>query len=104
MRYRISDDAEQDLDEIFFYWAERTSASIVDRLVEGIVERFWLLGEFPESGRQTGNIGPGIRCFPAGEYLIYYRKAGEHTDILHIFHGAREQTRAFNKKTRKPRR
>jgi toxin ParE1/3/4 len=103
MRYRISDDAERDLDEIFLYWAERASLTIADRVIDEIVERFRLLGEFPEAGRSSDDIATGVKCFPAGQYLIYYRKARKYTDILHIFHGAREQAQAV-KKSRKPRR
>jgi toxin ParE1/3/4 len=100
MRYRISDDAEHDLDEIFLYWAERTTLTIADRVIDGIVERFRLLGEFPEAGRSSHDIAPSVKCFPAGQYLIYYRRAGKYTDILHIFHGAREQMQAFKKSRR----
>ena len=103
MRYRILEDAEKDLDEIFLYWAERTSLAIADRVIEGIVERFRLLGEFPLAGRSSEDIAPGVKCFPAGDYLIYYRRARRYTDILHIFHGAREQAQA-SKKARKSRR
>jgi len=103
MRCRLSADAEADLDEIFLYWADRTSLAIADRVIDGIVERFRLLGEFPEAGKSSDEIASGVKCFPAGEYLIYYRKAGKYTDILHIFHGAREQKQAY-KKARKFRR
>ena len=97
MRYRISDDAEDDLDVIFLYWAERASLTIADRVIDGIVERFRLLGEFPKDGRSSDDIAPGVRCFPAGRYLIYYRRARKYIDILHIFHGAREQMQTFKK-------
>jgi toxin ParE1/3/4 len=103
MPYRISDDADLDLEEIFLYWAERTSLTTTDRVIDAIVERFRLLGEFPDAGWPSDDIAPGVKCFPAGEYLIYYRRARKHTDILRIIHGAREQMRAF-KKTRKSRR
>jgi toxin ParE1/3/4 len=103
MRYRISEDAQHDLDVIFLYWAERTGLTIADRVIDGIVERFRLLGEFPEAGRSSDDIAPGVRCFPVGQYLIYYRRARKNTDILHIFHGAREQKQAFQKR-RKSRR
>jgi toxin ParE1/3/4 len=97
MRYRISEDAQHDLDVIFLYWAERTGLTIADRVIDGIVERFRLIGEFPEAGRSSDDIALGIKCFPAGQYLIYYRRARKFTDILHIFHGAREQKQAFQK-------
>jgi plasmid stabilization system protein ParE len=35
MRYRVSEDAERDLDEIFVYWANRASLEIADRVVSG---------------------------------------------------------------------
>ncbi len=97
MRFRISGDAEDDLDEIFLYWAERTSLDVADRLIEAIVERFRLLGEFPEAGKSSRDIAPSVMCFPAGDYLIYYRRTRKYTDILHVFHGARVQTRAFKR-------
>lgn len=95
MRYRISEGAERDLDEIFLYWANRVSAEIADRVVDRITERFWLLGEHPAAGRGADEMARGVKCFPAGSYLIYYRKTRGCVDIIHIFHGAREQRDAF---------
>lgn len=94
-RYRVSKDAEKDLDEIFAYWAERASLDVADRLIDAIVERFWLLGEYPESGRRCDEIRPSVRCFPAGQYLIYYRKARHGVEIAHVFRGARDQRKAW---------
>ena|SRR5260370_1025746 len=91
MRYRISEGAEQDLEEIFFYWANRASLEAADRIIDRITERFLLLGEHPNAGKPAGNIARGVKCFPAGKYLIYYRSTRRGTDILHIFHGARDQ-------------
>lgn len=95
MRYRVSENAARDLDEIFVYWANRASPEAADRVIDKITERFWLLGQHPDAGRRAGDIARGVKCFPAGKYLIYYRKARRGTDILHIFHGARNQGRAF---------
>ena len=95
MRHRVSEGAERDLDEIFLYWATRASLEAADRVVDRITERFWLLAEHPDAGKPVG-IFAGVKCFPAGKYLIYYRKTTRHgTDILHIFHGARNQRSAF---------
>jgi toxin ParE1/3/4 len=95
MQYRVSEDAERDLDDIFLYWADRASLEAADRVVDGITERFWLLGEHPDAGKAAADIAAGVKCFPAGKYLIYYRKTGRGTDILHILHGARDQRNAF---------
>jgi|SRR5580658_1835563 toxin ParE1/3/4 len=95
MRYRVSDNAARDLDEIFVYWANRASPEAADRVIDKITERFWLLGQHPDAGRRAGDIAPGVKCFPAGKYLIYYRKTRRGIDVLHIFHGARNQGSAF---------
>lgn len=94
-RYRVSEEAEQDLDEIFAYWAKRVSLETADRVIDKITDRFWLLGEFPDAGKPAGDIAPGVKCFPAGKHLIYYRKTRRGADILHVFHGARDQRKAF---------
>jgi toxin ParE1/3/4 len=95
MRYRVSKEAGRDLDEIFLYWARRAGLKVADRLIDGITERFWLLGEYPDAGRSSPEVAAGVKCFPAGKYLIYYRKGRGAIDILHIFHGARDQKNAF---------
>jgi toxin ParE1/3/4 len=97
MPYRVSKDARRDLDEIFLYWAKRAGLGVADRLIDGITDRFWILGEHPDAGRPSEDIAVGVRCFPAGKYLIYYRKTRRGIDILHVFHGAREQKRAFKR-------
>jgi len=97
MRYRVSADAERDLEEIFLYWASRASPVTADRVIDRITDRFWLLGEPPGAGKSAGDIAVGVKCFPAGKYLIYYRKTRRGTNILHIFHGARDQRTAFNR-------
>jgi toxin ParE1/3/4 len=92
--YRVSRGAKRDLDTIFVCWAERISLETATRLIDAIVDRFWLLGEHPGAGRSCENAARGVRCFPAGKYLIYYRKARRGVDILHVFHGARDPKKA----------
>ena len=95
MRYRVTRQAEEDLDEIYVYWAKRASPGAADRLIDSIVDRFWLLGELPDAGRASEDIVAGVKCFPAGKYLIYYRATRRGTDILQVFHAARDQGRAL---------
>ena len=101
MTYRVSPDADRDLEEIFLYWGERAGEEVADRLIDSITERFWLLGEYPQAGPACNDIAPGVRCFPVGEYLIYYRKAGKYTDILHVFRSTQDQKKTFRKKKKR---
>ncbi|HTA44297.1 MAG TPA: type II toxin-antitoxin system RelE/ParE family toxin [Bryobacteraceae bacterium] len=97
-RYRVFRDAERDLDGIFAYWAVRAGLDVVERLIDAIMERFWVLGAHPEAGRACIDIGPGVRCSPAGKYLIYYRKGRRGINISRIFHGARSMKKPVGKK------
>ncbi len=95
MRFHVSKEAEQDLDQIFVYWALNAGLNLADRTVEAVEARFALIGDFPGAGRRRDEIGPGVRSFPAGEYLIYFRKSRRAVEIIHVFHGARDQRSAF---------
>jgi plasmid stabilization system protein ParE len=69
MRYRVSNDAERDLDEIFLYWAKRASLEVADRVIDSITERFWLLGEHPDAGKPVIDVAPRVKCFPRRKVL-----------------------------------
>lgn len=96
MRFRVTSGAQHDLDAIFIYWTARADIATAEKLLDAIIDRFALLAEFPQAGRTCPEIAPQVRCFPAGKYLIYYRRSRKIVDILHIFHGAREQPRSTN--------
>jgi toxin ParE1/3/4 len=101
VKFRISKDAREDLDEIFAYWRDRVGLPTADRLIDSIMERFWLIGAHPSAGHRVEGTGPDVRCFPAGKYLIYYRKTKRAIDILHIFHRARDQRKALRQKRKR---
>jgi toxin ParE1/3/4 len=97
MRVRVSKTARRDLDAIFDYWARRASPEIAGQLIYSIKDRFLVLADSPDIGRTASDMAPGIRVFPAGKFLIYYRKVGGVLHIQQILHGARDQARAFRK-------
>ena len=48
------------------------------------------------AGVAAEQFGASVRKFPAGNYMIYYRTGRSRTmQILHVFHGAREQSKAW---------
>jgi toxin ParE1/3/4 len=97
MRFRVARTAIQDLDAIYFYWAQRAGFEVADRLVDALEEQFALLGDYPQFGRKCPEMAPGVLSFPAGKYLIYYRRKRRVIEVLHVFHGARDRRRAFVK-------
>jgi toxin ParE1/3/4 len=97
MRVRVSKTARRDLDAIFDYWARRASPDIAGQLIYSIKDRFLLLADAPDIGRAASEMAWGIRVFPAGKYLIYFRQVRGVLHIHQILHGARDQARAFRK-------
>jgi plasmid stabilization system protein ParE len=63
MRYRVSEVAERDLDEIFAYWATRVSLEVADRIVDAITERFGCPSHFSRRSGTTESIQSPQKAF-----------------------------------------
>jgi toxin ParE1/3/4 len=91
MAHRLSEEAEDELDHIWYYVAKQSgSIEIADRLIDSVTECFWMLARYPHVGRRRDHdLRPGLRSFPVGEYVIIYRAEGEDVLILHVVRGSR---------------
>ena len=77
-RIRVSRLAEQDLDAIWYRIAnESGSIETANGLLESITGKFILFSRTPEAGTRRDDIDPGVRGFPFGKYLSYYREVGD---------------------------
>jgi toxin ParE1/3/4 len=92
IRYRLSPDAEKDLDEIAAYLA-RVSPTTAERVVDALHEAFAFLGQHPHAGSERKDIAPAARTFsprrPAQKYVIAFRPFDDGVEILTVVHGAR---------------
>ena len=95
-KLRVSTWAERDLDEIWYYIATNSrSTRTANRVLDRITGRLPLLADSPEAGMRREEIEPGLRAFPAGDYMIYYRLGGAYVIVARIIHGSREQRSAY---------
>jgi toxin ParE1/3/4 len=88
--FRITRRAQADLDEIWLYVAaDRPEAA--DQLLDRFQARFELLASQPHLGESRPEIGPRLRSFPVGSYIVYYRLLEEDAgvEIVRLLHGAR---------------
>ena len=85
----VSKDAESDLIEIWYYIA-RDSLFSAGRLNKLLYEKFHTLAANPGIGRSRPQLGPQVRSFPIGRYVIYHRPIGSLCVILRVIHGARD--------------
>ena len=93
-RARLSRPARNDLIEIWTYVAE-DSPKAADRLIDRLRNRCAILARLPQLGRLRPELAEGIRSFPVGRYLIFYRERrggievarvrGGEMDLKHLF-------------------
>ncbi|HMD48462.1 MAG TPA: type II toxin-antitoxin system RelE/ParE family toxin [Bryobacteraceae bacterium] len=82
--FRLSPEAEAELDDIWVRIAHESSGiDVATRVVESITDRFWL------------DLRPGLRSFPAEDYVIIYRIEEDVVLILHVVHGSRDIAALF---------
>jgi len=91
MAHRLARQAVSELDEIWSYLArESGSAEIADRFIDSLTDRFFLLSKHPYVGRPRFDLRSGLRSFPVGQYVIFYRIEDEDVLILHVVHSHRD--------------
>jgi toxin ParE1/3/4 len=69
--------------------------SAAARWVDQIEEKCAKLARFPRMGRVRDELAPGLLSFPVGAYLIFYRIAENHIEIIRVLHAARDIPAAF---------
>ena len=89
-----TEQARRDLLEIWVYIAEN-SFDAADRLLETIDETCQRLADMPGMGLRRDELAPGLRSFPAGKYLIFYRPVENGIEIIRVLHGARNLENIF---------
>jgi toxin ParE1/3/4 len=94
-RYRVSDEARSDLEDIWSYIA-RDNPEAADKFIFSIVSRFRRLASMPNMGRQREELAPRLRSFPVGRYVIFYRPSYNGVEIVRILHGARDLPPLFD--------
>ena len=95
MKYRISDAARSDLDDIWFYIAE-DNPEAADKFVAIIISKFPTLAAMPQMGRAREELSRGLRSFPIGRYIIFYRPTKNWVEIARVLHGARDLPPLFD--------
>jgi toxin ParE1/3/4 len=81
--------AETDLLEIWLFIAE-DSTTHADTLLDKIKNQLDSIGQQPEMGRLRPELGLGLRSFPVGNYIIFYRVEIENIQVIRILNGSRD--------------
>lgn len=62
--YRLTKEAEKDLEDLWVYLAERNDIA-GDRQVAKLLDRFPMLAQFPTMGISRNRLLDGLRSFPS---------------------------------------
>ena len=90
MNLFVSEQAEQDLDDIEVY-IERDNPAAAVRLVQRLTQRFEQLTNNPRSGKERTDLAPGLRSMAEGNYIIFYRILdGSTVEIARVLHSKRD--------------
>ncbi len=85
---------EHDLLEIWDYIA-LDDMDAADRVLDRIGEVVQKLADAPGMGVARDDLSPGIRCFPVGNNLIFYRVTDDGIEVARIVSGVRDLPRLF---------
>jgi toxin ParE1/3/4 len=93
-RYRISRQAEQDLEDIWVYTAQNDEVA-ADLVIANILDKFPMLAKFPDMGKKRDDLLKGLRSFPVKPYLIFYNRTSNRIEIVRVLHQSRDIERQF---------
>ncbi|MEA5624700.1 type II toxin-antitoxin system RelE/ParE family toxin [Nostoc sp. UHCC 0251] len=71
--YRLSQQAEQDLEDIWTYLAQQNQIA-ADKQIAQILNRFPMLAQFPDMGKKRDDLMKELKSFPVKPYVVFYTK------------------------------
>jgi len=86
--------AKSDLVEIWDYIADDSEAR-ADTFIETVDQKSNALAGRPNMGRLRDELADGLRSFPVGRYVIFYRPIPKGIEIVRVLHGARDLDAIF---------
>jgi toxin ParE1/3/4 len=95
LSFSLSREARADIDEILLFIATDNldaAISFNDRLDEAFI----MLGDHPKAGRERPELNEGLRSFPHGNYLNFYRIWAGKVTITRVLHSARDLDELFS--------
>lgn len=81
--------ARLDLLDIWTFIAEDNEVA-ADRTLDRIEGALRSIAENPQMGRARSELRPGVRSFPVGSYILFYRDLGDTIDVVRVLNSFRD--------------
>jgi len=88
MHYKISKEAANDLEEIWFYTFKKWSIEQADRYYQLLMDEIECLAKKPTIGKDYSEVRKGYFGTPVKSHFIFYKinKQKENIEIIRILH------------------
>jgi toxin ParE1/3/4 len=86
---KFSRRSQRDLNEIWDHIAEDDRGA-AERFSAAVRQKCRILAENPRLGRARDELRKGLRSFPVGKFLIFYRPLEDGIEVVRVLHGARD--------------
>ncbi len=87
-RFKISQQANIDLEDLWVYFNDKDSLA-ADLLLTKVLNKFPMLAQFPEMGKNRNDLSKGLRSFSVKPYIIFYKQMKDSIEIVRILHQSR---------------
>jgi toxin ParE1/3/4 len=98
--YRLSRQADRDLDAIADYIADFNPAAAYD-VLDKLHDTFAFLASNPEVGTLREDLRPSLRVFtperPAHNYVVFFQPRADGMEVITVIHGARDWESMFDR-------
>lgn len=94
-KFIVTREAEDDIDEILAFIAKDNFGAALS-FYSRLIDLFVMLADNWQAGRSRPELNEGLRSFPEGNYLIFYRRWAGKIAIVRVIHGARDLEEIFN--------
>ena len=88
MKYKISEKAFEDIENIWLYTMETWSVQQADRYYNLIFDEIEYVAKYPLSGRDYDYVRKNYRCSKVKSHVIFYKHKNdeEFVEIIRILH------------------
>lgn len=86
MKYRISEAAYRDLDEIWLYTFQEWSEHQANKYFESIIQEIEFQSEHPDKAKQMLKVSSEFFYFRALSHYVFFQKRDDKIDIIRIIH------------------
>jgi toxin ParE1/3/4 len=88
-RYRLTEQAREDVLDIWQYIAA-DNPDAADRIIDQFTATYGSLARSPRIGMDLSRLRSGLRAYPVGKYVIFFRPTEGGIEIYRVMHGARD--------------